>query len=801
MNFPSQRPKGPRLDIGLLLLSHAILGIYAHRPWSPPDLEPGQSFAFPPSSFVMAYLGYIKILGLFAPFPNITQCANLLATYFPNKTYNVATECVNARIHILSHRVSFIVGITNALFIIITTVLFLRQSFQWRNVITLDRRKSVRGKWEREQEVDSQKAKRIPTERVVSDKFLFRRLALLKRSPSSTVVAAIGHFIVSTTFFMLESFDGFLPCYIVLWGSYIGCVCWMFAFVWRALRLRFLISIHKQRLVARTSNSITEPQRSDFRARQQRAGPESSLTAYTSDINIVRWRFLPIKENMSTYSERRFVGIFFILLILTLAYLAITQRYSVRFALDETICTWGWEQYPLMIIFIFFILILYPASLWGVWNHRDANGIREDIIATVIVGIPGFVLYFVWLTIFPDGYTPGDSLMRVYWGASNWPVMVMLVSHFTSIVIPMMQSYGVDYKRWGQSKKEKQMQNMVGDSIWIRNLESYADTTSQKFSKPSLPLTVESFCSTLDDPELFQQLRDFTVKDFCSEISLFLDQYRCLIAQVDSFYQREYYRMDGINKRQNHESLMFTGSVELVSVPTNAAILDTKSHNIPSMRKTGRASTTTAISHRTADRPVPTPLIHEFVRFYRIFIQDHAPLQVHIQATTFAQVTKAIAPFLEEYSLDDSAIPKSLGTVNFSSPFIDTTKSGSVKLPEDESNENPSGKSWHQALNQPADTKDALAHHSIDIPMTPTTYREQRRPTLSTLYSETTTLASPETPATPGSHSLSPTQLQFNNDAVGSRSLSAAVFDEVKEEVFWNIFFNTWPKFVLSFQS
>lgn len=752
----------------------------------------------------MDYLGYIQTLGLFSPFPNITQCANLLATYFPNRTYDIATECVNARIHILSRRATFTVGIINALFIIITTVLFLRQSFQWRNFITLDRRQSDLGKLEQEQEVDSQKTKRILTERVVSDKFLFRRLALLKRSPSSTVVAAIGHFIVSTTFFMLESFKGFLPCYIVLWGSYIGFICWVFAFVWRALRLRFLIGIHNQRLgAAKTSNYIAETQRSDLRARQQRAGPESPLTAYTPDINTVYWSFLPIKENMNTYSERRFVGIFLMILILTLVYLGIVQRYSTRFALDELICTWGWEQYPLIITFVFFILILCPASLWGVWNRHDANGIREDIVATVIIGMPAFVLYFVWQAIFPDGYTPGDSLIRVYWGASNWPVTVMLVSHFTSIVIPMMQSYGVDYKRWGQSKKEKRMQNVVGDSIWIRNLENYADTNRQGSLKPSLSFTAESFRSALDDPELFRQLRDFTVKDFCSEISLFLDQYRILIAQVDTFYQREHYWKDRIRKRQNYpyKSLMsITGSVESVSVPTNAAILDTKLHNIPSIRQTSRASTTTAITHRTADRPVPTPLIHEFVRFYRIFIQDHAPLQVPIQATTFAQVTKAIAPFLEEYPLDDLAhIPESLSTAISSSPLTDTTKSGSIELLEDEPNDNLSRESWNQA-----DTKDRPAYYSIEmqpIPMTPTISREQRRPPSSSLYSETTTLASRETPTTPGSHSASPTQLQFNNDAVGSRSLSAAVFDEVKEEVFWNIFFNTWPKFVLSFQS
>ncbi|RUS26849.1 hypothetical protein BC938DRAFT_484037 [Jimgerdemannia flammicorona] len=770
----------------------------------------------------MSYVGYVKHMGVFSPYPTLAECADLLAEYFPNKPYDVDTECAHARDHIIAARVSLAFSVLNGLFIIITTALFLKQSYQWKNTITLDRRKSDSDSPEHEHEHDRpkyrRKGKRIPTERVVGDKFLFRRLALLKRSVAPTVLAAVGHIIVSTTFALLESFDKVFPCYVVLWASYIGFFCWIYSFVWRALRLRFLIRLHKQRLTVKLSENDDNLPRQGIRNPQPRpTRPEDRALpkADASSLGIVRWRFFPVKENINTYSEKRFLIVFGIILLLLIGFLAVTQHYTTRFALDVTICNWGWEQYLLMLSLSLFVAVVCPISMWLIWGHRDANGIREDIMTTIIGGIPAYVLYFIWLTVFPDGYTPGDTMVRVYWGASKWPVMFMMVSHFTSVVIPMLKSYGIDYKRWGESMREERIK------VWCKsaaedcsaNLESNIETTSHNSLKPSLSLTVESLNNALDDPDLFQRLRDFTVKDFCSENSLFLEQYKLLIARVDAFYQLDarHLRTDLDNLKPHNypygNLTPFLVSLEsIISAPSNPSSptfssFSYSTDNIPNVHPKRGPSPIGVSGSQAPNRLVPTPLIHEFVRFYYTFIRGGAPLQVNLEATTLAQIAAAMSPYVDDDGIDMTDIPDSITTIaSASSPLAGTVRAGSEDLCR---NDNNSRQLWQQALNHSVDTMPARQSMSLKR-MSPTSppYRGQRRTTATSLISNTTTLAlsPPETPFG-GSQPISPTMREFGNDATDPDGLSVTVFDEARDEVFWDMFFNTWPKFVLSIRS
>ncbi|KAJ3083004.1 hypothetical protein HDU99_000933 [Rhizoclosmatium hyalinum] len=187
------------------------------------------------------------------------------------------------------------------------------------------------------------------------------------------------------------------------------------------------------------------------------------------------------------------------LYVTTVVYVIIVQVISSSNSIVplSTICLFDLLQYGLLAVSVIFIQIFGGLlAVWLVHDIRDSNFIAGELLISYSVGAPCSILYLIFQE------TP--SLKALSFNP-NWLVIIPhFVSHIMAIVVPVILSYIEDYK------------------------------TAQVV----IELNLQSFQMALEDKTLFEDIKQYAIRDMCGENMYFLEALKVLKREAISTIMR-----------------------------------------------------------------------------------------------------------------------------------------------------------------------------------------------------------------------------------------------------------------------
>ncbi|KAJ3264907.1 hypothetical protein HDU77_007187 [Chytriomyces hyalinus] len=181
---------------------------------------------------------------------------------------------------------------------------------------------------------------------------------------------------------------------------------------------------------------------------------------------------------------RRIRKVVLVWYIFTVVYCAIAQGLTKKLRLYpmDFSCKFEIVFYGLVVFSVLFLFIVVGIfSTWLISDIRDHSFIAKELIITYLIGTPNAILYLLFHEI--------QSLRDVVFDSAWLIVISLMTSHITSIVIPIILTYIEDYKT----------------------------------SRVTIDLNLVSFQKALGDRALFQEIKDFSIRDMCGENFYFLE--------------------------------------------------------------------------------------------------------------------------------------------------------------------------------------------------------------------------------------------------------------------------------------
>ncbi|KAJ1992133.1 hypothetical protein GGI25_003041 [Coemansia spiralis] len=349
--------------------------------------------------------------------------------------------------------------------------------------------------------------------------FVYRGRRTLDINAHAVLLTSIGSFtilVVNTCFLFQFVWPGHFPCFIILWCAYPGVMLWMTCTIARALRLYILSYRNMQKLKERNKagqmtaaqlygkgtlhNSDSDMDDEADNAQGLGRCRESAKPGFWARrmVSLKKWWD---KEKMQI-TERRLVWYTMGMTLFAAIVCAIIQAFTKDLAIvpmQYSKCPVGvWEYFPLYALTAFYCLVLTPFIVYHIWPIKDAFGIRHDILLNNL-------FTFVCIAMFMVQTNKGFGGEDPFWDSFLWCALLFNMSQFTSVVIPLIRSY------------------RQSDSF------TWSDNPGRSASK-------ELFYRVLNHPELFEKLKVYSAANFCTEITLFLEEYQVLKANTVRFY-------------------------------------------------------------------------------------------------------------------------------------------------------------------------------------------------------------------------------------------------------------------------
>ncbi|KAG0235198.1 hypothetical protein BGW42_005662 [Actinomortierella wolfii] len=95
------------------------------------------------------------------------------------------------------------------------------------------------------------------------------------------------------------------------------------------------------------------------------------------------------------------------------------------------VCGEGLVFYPIYGAMLIFLIVGCPIICWNLWWIKDGFGIRNELLLTMAIGVPGFVLYFI-------SPVTMKKLDAGHWNHVNWLVLTFIFAHTITVVLPLI---------------------------------------------------------------------------------------------------------------------------------------------------------------------------------------------------------------------------------------------------------------------------------------------------------------------------------------------------------------------------
>ncbi|KAJ1648688.1 hypothetical protein LPJ64_000007 [Coemansia asiatica] len=358
--------------------------------------------------------------------------------------------------------------------------------------------------------------------------FVYRGRRTLDINAHAVLLTSIGSFtilIVNTCFLFQFVWPGHFPCFIILWCAYPGVMLWMSCTMARALRLYILSYRNMQKLKERNKagqmtaaqlygkGALQDPD-TDAEHADHGAAIDGQADGRGGEAKR-KWihRFPLVSRLLSSLdrwwahekmqiTERRLVwytiGATLFAAVVCSIIQALTKDLSIV-PMRYSKCPVGvWEYFPLYALTALYCVVLTPIIVYHIWPIKDAFGIRHDILLNNLFTFVCIAMFMVQTNKGFGGHDP-------FWDSFLWCALLFNMSQFTSVIIPLIRSY------------------RQSDAF------TWSDQSGRSASK-------ELFYRVLNHPELFEKLKVYSAANFCTEITLFLEEYQVLKANTVRFY-------------------------------------------------------------------------------------------------------------------------------------------------------------------------------------------------------------------------------------------------------------------------
>ncbi|KAJ1661786.1 hypothetical protein IW140_006429 [Coemansia sp. RSA 1813] len=234
---------------------------------------------------------------------------------------------------------------------------------------------------------------------------------------------------------------------------------------------------------------------------------ESDLKLYRKLKRYTRWQ---------RYVSDKALSLFLVGHILAMGTLSlITNIVDDQFSLKplSVRCTIMWGFLPVVGVDGFYVVFILPILLVKCWSLKDAFGIRNDLLISIIIGTICLILTIVWET----------ALYQVAEQWSGWffSWVCAIVLHTTSLAIPlwsaMRHSRDVLHRMHGADALAPVGMDGTSMAAVIANAAGGTDMGRRA-----------EFNSILADPYEYRFFCDFAASCFCSEMTAFIDEYQSL---------------------------------------------------------------------------------------------------------------------------------------------------------------------------------------------------------------------------------------------------------------------------------
>ncbi|KAJ2483004.1 hypothetical protein IWW56_000687 [Coemansia sp. RSA 2131] len=186
----------------------------------------------------------------------------------------------------------------------------------------------------------------------------------------------------------------------------------------------------------------------------------------------------------------------------------VTNIINKQFSLSpiSMVCKLIWGFLPAVGFVGLYVVFVLPVLLYKCWSLKDAYGIRNDLVVSMIIGAACIILTVLWETILFH--------LALRWSGFFYTWMCALVLHTASIAVPLWQairhSRDVIHRMHGASSLGNPMAAVI------------AGAGGHDMSKRS------EFNAILADPYEYRYFCDFAASCFCSEMTAFIDEYQAL---------------------------------------------------------------------------------------------------------------------------------------------------------------------------------------------------------------------------------------------------------------------------------
>ncbi|KAJ2753668.1 hypothetical protein IWQ56_006588 [Coemansia nantahalensis] len=166
------------------------------------------------------------------------------------------------------------------------------------------------------------------------------------------------------------------------------------------------------------------------------------------------------------------------------------------------VCELVWGFLPIVGVVGVYVVLVMPVMLVRCWSLRDAYGIRNDLIVSIVVGGLCIIVTVIWETVLYH--------LALVWSGWFFTWLCAVSLHTVSITVPL-------WSAWRHSRD------------LAHRMHGASSVGSHKLGRRA------EFDAIMANPLEYRLFCDFAASCFCSELTAFVDEYQTLKAlAVDS---------------------------------------------------------------------------------------------------------------------------------------------------------------------------------------------------------------------------------------------------------------------------
>ncbi|KAJ2814042.1 hypothetical protein H4S07_000211 [Coemansia furcata] len=242
-----------------------------------------------------------------------------------------------------------------------------------------------------------------------------------------------------------------------------------------------------------------------------KAAHHTSLARLDNGPDAKVYRRLQRYTRLQRFATNRALTIFVLLhfmvaCMMSLAINVVSKQFSLSPV--NVNCTLMWGFMPVTAITAIYAVIILPALLVKCWSLKDAYGIRNDLIVSIIAGTLCVSLTMIWETVLLH--------IAIYWSGWFFSWLCAVVLHTVSLVVPLWEA--IRHSR----EVMMRMHGASGMGATISAAIAGAGGEDGHLGRRA------EFNSILADPYEYRFFCDFAASCFCSEMTAFIDEYQVL---------------------------------------------------------------------------------------------------------------------------------------------------------------------------------------------------------------------------------------------------------------------------------